>query len=148
MKIEWMIIAEGFATNGSGAITAIGVDQIMIITPILPITTKRAVMVHVVADDESFADKELGLAIKVLSPSGQVLAAQTAPAKAGPRQWADIPVTFDIFTEFPLRLTEFGTYVVDIEVSHPDGMRVQGQTDFYVREPLDAEGNVPTPRGS
>lgn len=135
MKVEWVIIAEGLGTAGNGAITAIGINQVLIIASTLPINTKRAIMVHLVDDDDSLADKELGLGVKVLSPSGKILVAQTAPARTGKPQWPDIPVTFDIFTEIGLLLAEYGTYVVDVEVTLPDGTGTQAQANFYVRKP-------------
>jgi hypothetical protein len=135
VKIEWIIIAEGIGSASNGAITAIGLNQVLIVAPSLPVTTKRAVMVHLVLDDDSLTNVELGLAIKVLSPSGQVLAAQTAPAIVGTPQWADLPITYDIFSEFPMRLSEYGTYVVNVEITRPDGSSTKGQANFYVREP-------------
>lgn len=134
MKIEWVLIAEGFGVGGNGAITAIGIDQVLIIAPSLPATTKRAVLVHLIADD-SVADKDLTLAVKVSTPSGQVLAAQTTPAKIGAPQWPDIPLTFNIFIDVPMQLTEYGTYVVDVKVTCPDGNVVEHQAEFYVCEP-------------
>jgi hypothetical protein len=83
----------------------------------------------------SLADTELGVSIKVSAPSGEMLVAQTAPAKTGTPLWADLPVTFDIFGEFPLRLPEYGTYVVEVEITDPNEDRAKGQANFYVRKP-------------
>jgi hypothetical protein len=143
MKIEWVIIAEGFGAGGNGAITAIGIDQVLIIASRLPANTKRAVLAHLVADD-SITDKELTLAVMVLAPSGQVLAAQTAPVKIGAPQWPDIPITFNIFTDIPMQLTEYGTYVVDVKVTAPDGDSIEHRAEFYVCEPPGAKAH-PTP---
>jgi len=139
VKIEWVLIAEGFGVGGNGAITAIGIDQVLIIAPSLPAAIKRAILVHLTADDNTMTDKELTLAVKVITPSGQVLAAQTIPGKVTPPQWPDIPLTFNIFIDVPMQLTEYGTYVVDVKVTPPDGGRIEHQTEFYVCEPPDAK---------
>jgi hypothetical protein len=135
MRIEWIILAEGLGSASNGAVTAIGVNQNLIVAPSLPVMTKRAIMVHLTADDDRFTNAELGLAIKVLSPSGQVVAAQTSSAKTGAPPWPDLPATFDVFAEFPMRLAEYGAYVTDIEVTAPDGAQAQAQASFYVRAP-------------
>jgi hypothetical protein len=135
MKIEWIILAEGFGSASNGAVTAIGVNQNLIVTPNLPVMTKRAIMVHLGADDGSFTDSELGLAVKVLSPSGEVVAAQTSSMKTGAPPWPDLPVTFDVFAEFPMRLAEYGTYVTDVGITAPDGTPAKAQASFYVRAP-------------
>jgi hypothetical protein len=136
MKIEWLILAEGLGTAANGAVTAIGVNQNLVVTPTLPVMTKRAVLAHLAAEDDTLANTELGVSTKVLGPAGQVLAAQTASAKTGTPLWTDLPITFDLFAEFPLRLADYGTYVVEVEVTGPDGSAAKSRANFYVREPV------------
>jgi hypothetical protein len=136
MKIEWIIIAEGLGSASNGAMTVIGINQNLVVTQSAPVITKRAVIAHLVTHDGSLADKELGVSIKVLAPAGQVLAAQTVPAKTGTPLWADMQVTFDIFAEFPLRLPDYGDYTFAVEVTGPSGETVTGQTYLYVRKPV------------
>jgi hypothetical protein len=135
MKIEWVILAEGFGSASNGAVTAIGVNQNLIIAPSLPVTTKRGIMVHLVADDDSLADAELELAVSILNPSGKTLVAQASSMRTAVPQWPDLPVTFDIFAEFPLRLSEYGSYTIDISVSAPHGEQATGTTSLHVRPP-------------
>jgi hypothetical protein len=136
MKIEWIFLAEGFGTAANGVVTAIGVNQNLIVAPALPITTKRAVLAHLVAEEGTLANAELGVSAKVLGPTGQVIAAQTAPATIGSPLWPDLPITFDLFAEFPLRLADYGTYVVEVEVTRPDGSTAKGHANFYVTKPV------------
>jgi hypothetical protein len=136
MKIEWTILAEGLGTAANGAVTAIGLNQNLILTPTLPVMTKRAVLAHLTAEDGALAEAELGIAVRVLSPVGQVLAALTTLGKVGPQPWPDLPVSFDLYTELPLRLTDYGTYVVEVDVTGPEGASAKSQTNFYVRGPL------------
>ena len=135
MRIEWVILAEGFGMASSGALTAIGLNQNLIIATTLPTMAKRAVLAHVTAGDGSLADSELGVAIEVIAPSGQRLVNQTGVAKAGPPLWPDLPVSVDIFTEFPVDLHEYGTYSIAVKITGPDGTEATGEVSFHVHAP-------------
>lgn len=136
MKIEWTILAEGLGTSANGAVTAIGLNQNLIVTPTLPVMTKRAVLAHLIAEDDGLTNSELGISVRVLSPVGQVLAAQTGAGIIGIPPWPDLPAAFDLFAEFPLRLADYGNYVVEVDVTGADGISMKGQASFYVRSPL------------
>ena len=135
MKIEWIILAEGLGTASNGAVTAIGVNQNLIVTPSLPATTKRAILAHVTADEGTLAGFEFGVSITVLGPSGQAIVTQTGMAKAGTPLRPDLPVSVDVFTEFPVTLQEYGTHVVQVRVSALDGAEEMGGVNFYVLAP-------------
>lgn len=136
MKIEWAILAEGIGTASNGAVTVIGANQNLIVSPTLPVSAKRAVMVHLTADEDDLTGVDLRVALSVMSPSGAVLAEQAGSAETGEPQWPDLPVTFDIFTEFSMQLTEYGPHVVNVTVERQNGENVASKVNLYVYEPL------------
>jgi hypothetical protein len=63
------------------------------------------------------------------------LATQTGTAKAGISLWSDLPASVDIFTEFPVLLQEYGTHVIAVKITGPDGTEEKGQTSLHPRQP-------------
>lgn len=141
MKVEWILLAEGLGQDAKGAITVIGLNQNVLGAPSLPVTTKRAVVAHFVADKGSLAPGDkLTLRFSVTSPSGKVIAAQTAQATIGQLPWPDLPASSDLPVELGLTFYEYGTHRFEVAVQTADGQEVTGQIDFYVVTPTDAIG--------
>jgi hypothetical protein len=140
VKVDWVIIAEGLGTAANGAVTVIGFNQVLIVAPVLPTTTKRSVMIHLSGDeqDRKEGNVKLDLAVQVASPSGRTLAAQQAAVQAVSAPWPEVPLAFDVFAEFPIELPEYGTYTVSADFTAPDGQRLHGQANFYVVPPPQA----------
>lgn len=136
MNLDWIILAEGFGTASNGAVTAIGINQPVVIAPVLPITTKRGVMAHFVDVKSELAGQELEVTLTVSDAAGNAILAQTAPARMNSvQQWPDLPNGLDIFLEVPLRLPRHGAYEIALSVRLPEGESVTGRVPFYVREP-------------
>lgn len=139
MKIEWLILAEGLGQDSKGAITAIGLNQNVLIAPTFPSTTKRAVVAHLVYDikDLKPGDK-LNLYFSATSPSGKVVAAQSAQAAVGEPKWSDLPATADMPAEMLLTLHEYGTHRIEVSVQSSDNEEATtAGLDFYVVKPSD-----------
>lgn len=136
MKLEYILLAEGLGQDSKGAITAIGLNQNVFATASFPATTKRAVIAHLVHDGKPLqpGDK-ITLRFTVTSPSGKMIAAQTAQATVGQIAWPDLPVTSDLPAEMLLTLNEYGTYRFEVAVQMPDGEEMTGQIEFYVVVP-------------
>ena len=133
MEIEWILLAEGLGQDAKGAITAIGLNQNVLTAPSLPATTKRAVITHLVAGQGTVkAGDKLNLRFSVTSPSGQVIAAQTAQATIGPLPWPDLPSSSDFPIELVLTFYEYGTHKFEVDVQASDSEQVKGYLDFYV----------------
>jgi hypothetical protein len=136
VKIEWVLLAEGLGQDAKGAITALGLNQNILAAPSLPSTTKRAVIAHLAADDEPLeTGDKITLRFSVTSPSGQVIAAQTAQATVGTVPWPDLPVTSDLPVEMLLTFNEYGTHRFEVAVQTTGGEELKGQIDFYVVTP-------------
>ena len=134
MKLEWIILAEGFGTASNGAVTAIGINQQVIIAPHLPTTTKRGIMAHFVDSPSDLADRELEVSISVTNPSGKPMLATTVPARMSPvPQWPDVQPGIDIFLEIPLRVSEYGAYEISLSLKLPDEGPLSGSIPSYVQ---------------
>lgn len=136
MKLEWIILAEGFGTNSNGAVTAIGINQRVVIAPGLPADTKRGVIAHFSTDGELAVGDEIEVSVSVTDPAGNPVMAMTAPARPNPTpHWPGVPGGVDIFLEIPLRLAAYGKYEVTLSLTPPGGEKVTGHVPLYVAEP-------------
>jgi hypothetical protein len=136
VRIEWVLLAEGLGQDAKGAFTAIGLNQNILAAASLPTTTKRAVMAHLVADDEPLkAGDKITLRFSVTSPSSQTIAAQTIQGTAGQLPWPDLPATSDLPVELLLTFNEYGTHRFEVVVQTANGGESRGHVDFYVVTP-------------
>lgn len=139
MKLVWILTAEGFGTDANGAVTAIGINQNIVASEILPATTKRVIIAHFVMDSsesDKLAGHEITVAAQVVSPSGDVIAATTAPAKLpGPAPWPNLPMGLDVVFQLPLQMPSYGRYEVTISTQAPGSDKIQGSEYLYVRDP-------------
>jgi hypothetical protein len=135
VNLDWIILAEGFGTASNGAVTAIGINQQVVIAPSLPITTKRAVIAHFVDSNGGLAGQELEVTLTVTDPSGKTLLTQTAPARTNANPpWPELPSGLDVVLEIPLRLSEHGSYEISLSLKPPSGEPVIGHVPLYVKE--------------
>lgn len=140
MRLEWILMAEGFGSSSIGAVTVIGVNQNLFITSNLPAITKRGVLAHFVADAAEAArltGKEITLSAQVIDPSGEVIMAATVGGAFPPQPLPDLPGGLDINTEFPLRINSYGIYEIRISTRPPEGDEITGSTYLHVREPIE-----------
>jgi len=136
MKLEWIILAEGIGQDAKGATTAIGLNQNILATPSLPATTKRAVIAHLMADQGAMNPGDrVTVRFTVTSPSGHVIAAQTAQATIGQIAWPDLPVYWDLPVELLLTFSEYGTHKFEVSVQTANGQEAEERIDFYVVVP-------------
>jgi hypothetical protein len=134
MKFGWVALAEGIGADAKGSITLIGMNQNVFVTRSVPASTKRAIMAHMVEADLT-PGATVTVSFNITSPSGQVLAAQTANVVTGDRQWKDLPATIDVPAEFVINTTEFGEHKITVELKLPDGGSLSEQVSVYVIEP-------------
>ena len=136
MKIEWVLLAEGIGQDARPAMTVIGLNQNVLVAPSLPAPTKRAVIAHLVADDKPWnpGDK-VTVRFSVMSPSGQVIAAQTAQATVGEQAWSGLPASTDLPAEMLLTISEYGVHRFEVDVQTSTGEEMNGEVDLYVISP-------------
>jgi hypothetical protein len=140
MKVEWMLLAEGLGQDAKGAITAIGIDQNVLASPVLPTTTKRALVTHLTAEqDEVRTGDKLTLRFSVTSPSGKVIAATTTQATVGSFPWPELPTFLDFPAELVVTFNEYGTHYFEVAVQAGDSAETSGRVDFYVINPPDPQ---------
>jgi hypothetical protein len=137
MKLEWMLLAEGLGQDSRGAVTAIGLNQNVLLTPTLPVQTKRAIVLHLVDDQSAIkSGDKLVLRVSFVSPSGKVINAITSQANLTPGPWLDLPFTIDVPAEMMLLCSEYGTYEINAEVELSAEETIGSQVALYVREPI------------
>jgi hypothetical protein len=139
VRLEWILMAEGFGSNASGALTAIALNQNVLVTPSLPVTTKRAILAHFVVEGEeahTLADQEITVSSQVIGPSNETVLASSLPGRFPRPAWPDLPVGLDIIFEFPLRITEYGTYEIRVSTRAISGDEIRGHINLHVRQPL------------
>lgn len=137
MRIEWFILAEGMGFDAKGALTVIGLNQNVLVTTALPATTKRAVIGHLVDDGQRLSPGEnLEFALSIESPSGKVISANTGRiAIDGETTFPDVPATIDLPAELAVVATEYGNYVIKLEVRPPDSTELKAEVILHVLEP-------------
>lgn len=140
MKLDWMMLAEGFGHDAKGALTAIGVNQTVVVTSLLPTTTKRAVLVHLVDEEEVLKPGgKLHFSFSVHSPSGRVLLAQSGQLTVGEKVWDDLPVSLDLPAEFTLTTTEYGEHRITAQLQYDGAKDVECSVPLYVHMPTDKD---------
>jgi hypothetical protein len=134
MKIEWVLLCEGIGQDAKGALTAIGLNQNVVIGTTLPAITKRGLIVHIGGVD-LVTESEVVFHIDVIAPGGDTLLTQGGKIKIGEKVFPDLPTAFDIPTEFLLQLPSYGTYQVQATVGFPDGTELKESTELYLMKP-------------
>jgi hypothetical protein len=136
MKIEWILLAEGLGQDAKGAITAIGLNQNVLVAQTLPASTKRAIVAHLIACEGTPSPGDaISLRFGVSNPDGQVIAAQTAQAIVGPSLWPDLHPGLDFPVELVLTFHQYGVHKFELAVQAPEGPEIKKQLDFYVVRP-------------
>jgi len=137
MELEWILLAEGFGTNGVGAVTAISINQNVVVAEALPTTSKRVILAHFVSREDERADlvdAEVTVAVQAVAPSGAVVFAHTAGGRFPPPTWPDLPRGLDVAVELQLRLTEYGRHEIRVSASAA-GQNMSGRTNLWVKQP-------------
>jgi hypothetical protein len=139
VKLEWLLIAEGFGRDAKQAITAIGINQNVQIAQSLPVVTKRGVFAHLTDEEGRLKEGDtISVSLQVKSPSGRTIIGQTSEGPVGPPPWPDLPVGVDIVAEVGLRLPEFGRYSFELTLTHVDSVgsakSVESEVVFHVKE--------------
>lgn len=147
MKLDWMLLAEGFGQDAKGAITAIGLNQSILISASLPATTKRAVLIHLVDEEGSLRPGgKLHFSFAVHSPTGRVLLAQSGQLTVGEKVWADLPASVDIPAEFTFTAYEYGVHRIAAQIQADDIDTLECSVPLYVHEPIGVRATASTDR--
>lgn len=138
MRLEWILLAEGAGTNASGIVTAISINTNVVATPTVPVTTKRVVLTHFVGEPGEAADlagKDLSVSVRVMSPSGNPILANTATSKFNLPVWPELPSGLDIAIELQLRVNEYGTHEIAVTAQADNETMLEAHTYLYVMQP-------------
>jgi hypothetical protein len=137
MRLEWILLAEGAGTNAAGAVTAISINSNVLAIPTVPVSTKRAVIMHFAGEageSAALAGRDVTVSIRVLSPSGDPILALSAGAKFQAPTWPGLPSGLDILVEVPLRITEYGAHDIAVTAQADDETTLEGRTQLYVMD--------------
>ncbi len=138
-----MLLAEGFGQDAKGAVTAIGLNQSILVTPSLPASTKRAVLVHLVDEEGSVRPRgKLHFSFAVHSPSGRVLLAQSGQLAVGEKVWKDLPASVDIPAEFTFTAYEYGVHRIVAQIQYDDADSVECSVPLYVHKPISISATI------
>jgi hypothetical protein len=137
VKISWLILAEGLATDAKGAYTLVGINQNILFTPTVPAQTKRAIIAHLTGTNEDAEQKmkEASFTFSVLSPSNVTLSATSGQAVGTAFPFPELPATVDIAANFMVPISEFGEYQICLEVRFGDGEVAKAAESLYVMRP-------------
>lgn len=140
MKLDWLIMAEGFGLDAGGVITLIGINQNVLIATSLPTITKRALVAHVVDDSGKLSEgSQVAAVFTATDPSGAVITRIEGKLVIRKRLLPDLPPTLDLPAEFRLTIKEFGAYTLGVEVSSADGTPATGSLTLHVMQRPAAE---------
>jgi hypothetical protein len=135
MRLEWILLAEGAGTNAAGAVTAISINSNVLAIPTVPVSTKRAVIMHFggeTGESAALAGRDVTVSVRVLSPSGDPILVLSASAKFQAPTWPGLPSGLDILVEVPLRITEYGAHDIAVTAQADDETTLEGRTQLYV----------------
>lgn len=134
MRISWVLLAEGMTLDARGGVAAVAIGQQVFPAPSLPVTTKRAIIIHVVEDAGVMqSNSNFGISIRVTDPRGSVVIAQSAAVAVGQIPWPKLPAVTVLPLELMLTLSEYGTYRFDVQVQPPEGGDpLDGSVEMYV----------------
>ncbi|WP_431931450.1 hypothetical protein [Nonomuraea jabiensis] len=145
MKVQWAVLAEGFVHDARGAVTAVGINQNVLVTPNLPIRARRGVLLILTGEPHEFkSGRSISFTTSVTSPTGQTLMAQSAEGKVGDPKWLDVPGSMNLVAESVIEVTEYGTHIFHILIDIDDEPQITAEVEFYVRAAEDTVENVAT----
>ena len=137
MRLEWILLAEGVATNAIGSVSAISINSNVLATASVPVPTKRVVIAHFVGEpgeSAHIAGQDVTITARVLSPSGEAILANSSTGKFVAPVWPELPSGLDIAIELPLRITEYGAHDIVVSAQADDGAVMEGRIQLYVME--------------
>jgi hypothetical protein len=138
MRLEWLLLAEGVGVNATNAVTVISINQNVLTSPTLPVSTRRVIVAHFVGDpaeNSELEGRDIAVSAQVVSPSGKTIFANTNSGKFVAPPWPDLPVGFDVAVVLELRIAEYGPHDVQVSAQTGDLEPIEGHTYLYVMEP-------------
>lgn len=136
MHIESIIMAEGLAQDAEGVFSIIRVGQNVVRPRSFPAQTKRAVAIQLAEDEgESIEGQSFELAYSVVSPTGEVLMAQTAGFQVGEKLFKQLPTANWIPAELILSLNAPGEHRINAVLRQNGEVLDQASLSLYVISP-------------
>ncbi|MFC5182471.1 hypothetical protein [Actinomadura harenae] len=134
-RLDGLLLAEGLGVDARGAITLIGLNQNVVVTPSLPTQNRRAVIAHIDAG-ELAADDEVTVLFAMLDPGDQVMTSFEVQAKLGGQvPWPEVRPTLDVPAEVLFVPVAYGTHAIRVTARFSDGTEQSEQVELYVVKP-------------
>lgn len=133
MNIDWLILAEGHTFDSRGAITAVGLNQDVLIPERLPATPHGVILARISGDDLTTAET-LHFKLVVLAPDGGVVFAQNgqAPVATPP---LEVPPKINVAMDYQLTVTDYGEHIIKLSVYSEKGGEDEAQAPLWVVKP-------------
>jgi len=132
LRIEWALQCEAVAQDGRGALTLVGLNQNIYLVGVLPVTTRRFLVLHLV---ELTPNTGLSIVVQAKAPDSSVIAESKAEFELGQPIFKDLPASLDYPIELVLSIEKYGVYSMEAYVSDGSGESSEGRVDLYVMEP-------------
>lgn len=137
MKFDFLALAEGAAEDSRGAITLVGVNQNLVVSPTLPTPFRRTLFAYV-SEEEGQAPLPSGtpiaMAFRAESPSGNVVVAGTGAGALGNKPYPDLPGAVQFAVDLAGVAGEYGAYKLICEISIA-GSSLRASRHLYVFPP-------------
>jgi hypothetical protein len=138
MKIQWATMAEGITVDARGALAAVGLTQSVLVAPILPVGTKRAVVLLLTgANSEFVPGQPVKFSFQIAAPSGEVLFEHKASIPMASNNFPEVPTGITISAEASFTIKEYGQHLVNMTVQPSGHPEMNTELEFYVMKPLD-----------
>ena len=143
MNIQWVLMAEAIAQDGRGGLTAVGVSQMILVAPELPVQVKRAVVALVKGEKgEIVPGDKIAFAISLISPSDDIISKHSAQVDIQTLPWPDLPPSMNLASESVFTVTEYGQHRIQVTVQFDEHPELTAESDFWVMAPPSQEVRV------
>ncbi|MGV9282335.1 hypothetical protein [Streptomyces sp. NPDC003730] len=118
MRIDSVLLAEGVTNDARGAFTAVGVNQKIISSAVLPFAVKQNLVLVFTdeAEDSEFSapeGKDFSVSVRLFDPEGQASFAVSQPLPKVGKSWVDLPALLNLVVEVPVSGSRYGRYSLE-----------------------------------
>ncbi|MEU6515132.1 hypothetical protein [Streptomyces sp. NPDC046978] len=143
MRIDSILLAEGITPDARGALAAVGINQKIISSAVLPFAVKQSLVLIFTDEstDASFEEpegKDFAVSIRVFDPAGQPTFAVSQPLPKVKKAWIDLPSLMNLVVEVSMSGSSYGRYVLEASLQE-NGVECEKRAiTLFVTPALDA----------
>jgi hypothetical protein len=111
IRIEWLGVAEGASNDARGALTLVGINRPITISPSLPAEIRASVVLVIELDPERMSDVgDVSVVIALTAPSGDEVFRGEGLMTIGAFRYTEIPGTLELAFPMLAPASEYGVY--------------------------------------